>query len=347
MRKPDFNNLLQVLNNKKPERATLFELFLNDRLYRKLADTEVLDRTEPLPDLRIQISAFCNSGYDYATVHGSDFHFPLGEKEQKESHSLNEGGLIKNRQDFIDYPWPDPAEFDYSRLELVKEILPPGMKVIVMGPSGVLENTIALVGYERLCYLLTDDPELATDIFSAVGSRLVEYYALCTEYEAVGAFIANDDWGFKTQTMLAPDDMRKYVFPWHERIVSKIHSSGKPVILHSCGNLEQVMEDIIEKMKFDARHSFEDSILPVEEAYDKWGDRIAILGGIDMDFMCQKTPREIKDRARAMLEKTAEGGGYALGTGNSVPEYVPEENFRALIEAAHSFDYQKQGEESK
>ena len=74
-----------------------------------------------------------------------------------------------------------------------------------------------------------------------------------------------------------------------------------------------------------------DGILPVEEAYDRWGDKIAILGGIDLDFVCRGTPQEIKARCRAMLEKAEKRGGYALGTGNSVPEYMPHENYFAMI----------------
>ena len=36
----------------------------------------------------------------------------------------------------------------------------------------------------------------------------------------------------------------------------------------------------------------------------------------------------------AMLDRSARAGGYALGTGNSVPEYVPDANYFAMISAA-------------
>jgi uroporphyrinogen decarboxylase len=170
------------------------------------------------------------------------------------------------------------------------------------------------------------------DIFDAVGGRLVRYYEICAACDSVGALIVNDDWGFKTATMLSPADLRRYVFVWTKRIVEVIHKAGKPAILHSCGNLEQVMDDIIDDMKFDAKHSFEDIITPVEQAYDKWSDRIAILGGIDMDFMCRSTPDKIRQRCKTILAKTANKGGYALGTGNSVPEYVPFDNYIAMID---------------
>ncbi len=333
-RKPDFENLLKVLKCEAPNRPTLFEFFLNGPLYRKLAGQQSNEEEDSLSMYRTIVQAFHNAGYDYATVQGSDFSFPHGSIKTDKTRSLNDGNIINTRKDFEQYRWPDPADFDYSRLIKLGQDLPEGMKLIVCGPGGVLENAIRLVGYDSLCYMIYEDPELVQDIFDAVGDRLVRYYEICSPIDSVGALISNDDWGFKTQTMLSPADMRRYVFPWHKKIVETIHKAGKPAILHSCGNLEKVMTDIIEDMGYDAKHSYEDTIQPVEEAYECWGDKIAILGGMDLDFVCRATPEDIKNRCHAMLKRAEAHGGYALGTGNSVPEYVPDENYFAMISAA-------------
>jgi uroporphyrinogen decarboxylase len=331
---PDFENLLEVLRGGVPRRSTLFEFFMNGPLYEKLAGKKLGKEGKDwkLGDLNeVIIEAFKNAGYDYVTCHGSEMAFVGGEVEKKATISLNAGGVISDRASFELYRWPEPESFDYSRLRAAEKVLPEGMKLIVFGPGGVLENVISLVGFERLCMLLTDEPSLVKEIFDAVGERLVRYYKICAGFDSVGALICNDDWGFKTSTMLSPQDMRRYVFGWHKKMVEVIHMAGKPAILHSCGNLDEVMEDIIEDMDFDAKHSFEDVILPVEEAYERWGGRIAVLGGIDVDFICRSSVEEIKERCEAMLARTAERGGYALGTGNSVPEYVPDDKYLAMI----------------
>ena len=334
MQEPDFTNLLKVLRRQVPERPVLFELFLNEQLYRKLADERLLSKygLGPwcYPD-HVLISAFKNAGYDYATCYGADITFCPDLPQGGQTISLNAGKVITDQQSLDSCDWPDPDSCDYSRLKDAVDFMPSGMKLIVLGPGGVLENAIALVGFERLCLMLKERPKLAGDVFENIGRRLLRYYQICSAFETVGAFIVNDDWGFKTGTMFSPEDMRRYVFPWHKRIVEVIHQAGKPAILHSCGNLEKVMDDVIDDMKYDAKHSFEDIIEPVEQAYEKYGDRIAILGGIDLDFVCKSTPEQIQKRCRKMLERTGQKGGYALGTGNSVPEYVPEENFFALI----------------
>ncbi len=94
------------------------------------------------------------------------------------------------------------------------------------------------------------------------------------------------------------------------------------------------MDDIIDEIKYDGKHSYQDNILAVEEAYEKWGGRIAILGGMDVDFVSSSAPEAIYRRSAEMLQKTLEKGGYALGTGNSVPEYVQDDNYFAMIAAA-------------
>lgn len=84
--------------------------------------------------------------------------------------------------------------------------------------------------------------------------------------------------------------------------------------------------------RIDGKHSWEDAILPVEEAYETYGDRIAILGGLDMDFLCREPREVITERCRRLLEMSRVKGGYALGTGNSIAPYIPLESFRAIVD---------------
>jgi len=329
----DFNRLLAVLRGGIPDRPCLFEFLLNDRLIRR-----VVPGPEPADDftrLRRQALAFHRLGYDHAVVliPGLSFAEQII-RPQKETYSLNAGSVIRSREEFDRFAWPDPERADYAILDRLAEDLPQGMKLIPYSPNGVLENVIDLVGYEALCHLLMEDRALIEDIFAGVGERLFRYYALAVRHPQVGACIANDDWGFNTSTLLAPEDLRSLVFPWYERIVELVHAEGKPVILHSCGYFEEIMEDIIQDMGFDGRHSYEDQIMPVEDAYEKYHGRIALLGGIDVDFICRSSPEEVHSRALDMLERAADRGGFALGSGNSVPEYVPDANYFALIRAA-------------
>lgn len=337
-RKPDYRQLEKVLRREAPDRPVLLELFLNEHIYATVPEHPSTGGT-PLDHARNMTAAYERLGYDYMSMHINDFRFLSSRRGagNAQTVSLNDGAMITDRASFDAYPWEEPADFGVDLVEAVGRGLPDGMRMILLGPGGVLENVIALTGYDNLCMMLYDDPALVGDIFEQVGTRLCRYYELAAHYPFVTAVFSNDDWGFNTQTMLSPADMRKYVFPWHRKIVDIAHRNGKFALLHSCGRYDEVIEDVITDMKFDGRHSYEDTICPVEKAYEDLCGRIAVLGGIDVDYMTRRSPQEIYGRARAMLERTASRGGYALGTGNSIAPYIPDENYFALIRAAAEY----------
>ncbi|MGE5313759.1 MAG: uroporphyrinogen decarboxylase family protein [Acidobacteriota bacterium] len=336
---PDFSQLACVLEGGVPSRPTLFEYGVNDRLAGRLSGIPEADPSDRLSQFIRQIRAFTHAGYDYTTLSAwrtNTLSFPKGGAEKKASISQNAAPVITDRKSFEAYAWPDADAGDYDIYHDLKRELPDGMKLIASGNGGLLENVVDLAGFENLCFLYMLDEELATDLFEAVGSRLLRFYEIVSSIETVGALIVNDDWGFKNQLMFPPEMLRRWVFPWHKKMVEAIHASGKYAILHSCGRLHDVMEDVIDDLGYDAKHSFEDQIIPVEEFAGTWGARIAIMGGIDVDFLARSTPAEIRRRAIGLLEYQREHGGYALGSGNSIPDYIPDENFLAMVSSVDS-----------
>ena len=94
------------------------------------------------------------------------------------------------------------------------------------------------------------------------------------------------------------------------------------------------MEDIIEDVKIDAKHSFEDTIMPVTEFKKRYGGRMGVLGGFDVDRLCRSTEQEVRDYTRMLLNVCGSDGGYALGSGNSITTYMPMENYLAMLDEA-------------
>jgi len=338
---PDFENLLRVLRREKTSRPVLFEFILNLDYCREFSNYSVQPEPGSLDHFRMVIDAFKNLGYDYAPVYTweSDLlSFAKGHQDSLASRSQNQGAMITDRKSFENFPWPDARSGNYEIYHKLGEHLPDGMKLLGFSNGGVLENATDIVGFENLCMIYLLDPDLTGEIFRNIGERLIEFYSIVASMNEVGACVVNDDWGFKTQTMFPPEMMAEYVFPYTRRIVEVIHSNDKPAILHSCGNLKQVMDVIIDDLKLDGKHSFEDGIYPVEEAFDWWHERIAIMGGIDMDFLARKTPGKVYQRAIKLLEQTSHKGGFALGSGNSIPEFIPMENYMAMLRAASDFN---------
>ncbi len=110
-------------------------------------------------------------------------------------------------------------------------------------------------------------------------------------------------------------------------------------LLHACGNLRTLMDSLINYVQIDGRHSFEDVIEPVTEAKEKYGSQIALLGGIDVGFLCEANEEQVRKRVRETLDICHPGGGYCLGTGNSVVNYMPVENYLTMMDEGRRYSH--------
>ena len=349
---PDFSRILDVLARRPTERPVLFEYAVDSPHIERLAGVPVGTAPKTFEELlSFTARAFAAGGYDYGVIAPRTlgffaFHKPVRERADEDNPLLSHGtigiegrahgGIITDRASFNAYPWPDPDAADWGVFERVVPSIPAGMKLLGAAPGGILENLIMLMGYEELCMALGEEPDLVADIVEALATRTYRYFERILDFDIVGAIFCNDDWGFKTQTFLSPATMRSLIFPWYKKFAALAHERGRPAILHSCGCVDAVWEDIIDEMRFDAKHSYEDAITPPERAYELYGSRIAILGGMDVDFLARAMPEEVAARARRILAQTR-GGGYALGSGNSITGYIPAQNFDAMREAAVSY----------
>jgi uroporphyrinogen decarboxylase len=246
-------------------------------------------------------------------------------------------GLIKSLADFEAYPWPAAAAIDFAAAEAAASGLPEGMGLIGFS-GGVLEWSSNLLGLESMMLLLYDDPDLVRAVVDRVGQTIYEAFRVFCEMPSVFAIWLGDDMGFKTATLLQPQHLRQFILPWHKRYAELAHRTGRLFLLHSCGHVESVMPDLIEDVRIDAKHSFEDVIVPVEQFKQRWGTRVAVLGGVDVDLLSRGTQEAVRRRTSQILEACAPGGGYACGSGNSITNYMPTENYVAMLETIHRFN---------
>ncbi len=249
-----------------------------------------------------------------------------------ESHESEAFAVIKNRQDFEEFNWPDESDpIDFSHFETVSKLLPDGIKIVGGVCGGPFEWVSKMLGIMGMSYLLVDDPDLVGDMFRKMASLHLSANRQLATMDCIGALRQGDDLGFKTSTFLKPEQLRKHVFPIYRGMAEIAHDAGKPFILHSCGNLADVYDDIID-CGVDAKHSYEDIIMPVEDFKKQYGDRITPLGGLDVDFICRHEGDELRRYAREKIEQCFCDGYWALGTGNSLTNYMPVENFITILE---------------
>ena len=337
---PNFDRFLKVvLRQGEPDRVPFAELF---------HDPEIMAAIREPPGPPEDIDSRCawrvgfwrDLGYDYVTQ-GVDIGFPRPELGAADTAALPRDhrgwvdeakGPVSSWEEFDAYPWPQVTPAAFRSLEAVGRRLPAGMKVVPTIPGGPLENLTFLMGFEAFSYALVDRPDLVAAIAERIDETLCKVVENTSSMDFVGAQWLNDDMGFKSGTLVSPEVLRKYIFPTQRRIAEIAHRNGKPVLLHSCGKLDEIMNELIDDIGIDAKHSFEDVITPVWEAKREWGERIGLLGGVDMDVLARGSEEQVRAHTRRCIEECAPGGGWALGSGNTVANYVPVQNFLAMLD---------------
>lgn len=335
---PDYTNIEKSARNIEAERIPLYEHIISDEIMEKVMNKKFRHLNNGNgPDIDEYFRNYCNffkqMGYDTVS-----YECCIG-PAMPGSGSLGGHikGVIQNMSDFQKYPWDEIPDryFDmFSRLfDALRNNMPDGMKAIGGVGNGAFECVQDIVGYEDLCYIEMDDPDLFRMLFEKIGEISTEIWSrFLDKYSDIYCVCRfGDDLGFKNSTLVAPEIIREHIIPQYRKIISKVHSKGKPFLLHSCGNIFSVMEDLIEA-GIDAKHSNEDQIAKFPVWVKRYGDRIGNFGGIDTDAVCQLKKEDMREYITEVFSKCKGRGGFAFGSGNSIPDYVPVEGYLNMVE---------------
>jgi len=338
---PDYNNILDAALNRKPKTLPIYEHFISPFVMEKILGVKFADYEQgDQDDLDVFFVHYCQffKEMTYDTV----------SYEVCVTSILPDGGAlyggkqgpIQTRKDFEQYPWEELPGIYWtlaeSRFDALAKNMPNGMKAIGGVGNGVFEISEDLVGLEHLAYMQVDDPELFNDLYVKIGDLMCQIWLQFLERYADFFVVCRfgDDLGFRSGTLTSPSVIRKNIVPQYERVIQLIKSYNKPFLWHSCGCIFEIMDEMV-SLGINAKHSNEDTIAPFDKWIELYGDKIGLFGGIDVDLLCTRKPDEIieivfEDGKR--FRHTAKG--FALGSGNSIPDYVPIESYLAMIEGA-------------
>lgn len=337
---PDYTNMVAVLANWKPRRLPLYEHIVDPAIMEQILGVRFAACQQgDVNDLQFFFEHYCDffRKMTYDTVS-----FEVTVTDLLPGHGAILGGKpgpIQNRQDFRTYPWNELEQIYWQtadrQFSLLRQILPEGMKAIGGIGNGIFEVSEDLVGMEYLAYMQVDDPELFADLYRRIGDLMVGLWTrFLKNYSDIYAVCRiGDDMGYKSGLLISPTTIRTHIIPPYNRVIDLVHSYGKPFLLHCCGCIFEIMDDMI-ALGIDAKHSNEDQIAPFDRWIELYGNRIGLLGGIDVNLLCLEKPDDIR---RKVLEAgkrfRQKANGYALGSGNSIPDYVPVEGYLAMVEA--------------
>ena len=241
-------------------------------------------------------------------------------------------GAITSWEELEKFDWPLVEEFDFFPFEYLNSHLPDGMGLISSHGGGIFEHITWIMSLEGFCSCLISDPLLVKTVADKLGELMRKFNRHLLDLDRLIALFPGDDMGYNVGTMIAPHHLREFFLPWHRLFAAMAHEKDRPYFLHSCGNVEKIMEDLIEDVKIDGKHSFENNIVPAQDFQAKYGERIAVLGGLDLNILCASPPDEVRGQTRKLVETCGSHGRYAVGSGNSIPSYIPVKNYLAMVD---------------
>jgi len=362
--KPDINNFLRGIKGEiTPAKPLMCEYLIDDALMRPILVNylgrtwiEKSEKTEYMggqmeftkEDIAImnkwldnQIAFWYHMGYDYVRVEVST---PLpavslitkdtatGNEDHNRAWQGMDKGPVQTWEDFEKYPWPEVNDDSFYIHNYICNHLPEGMGFISCHAGGVYEHVSRVMGYAGMCIAILENPDLVFAVTDKIGNTIRKYNDGLLQFDRLTAIFQGDDFGFKTGTLISPDDIRKYFIPWHKIYASQAHNAGRIYLLHSCGKIDDIMDDLVYDVKIDGKHSFQDDIMPIGEYRKKWGNSIALLGGVDVHKLSTYSPEDLRKYVRSIIDDCHSQGRFAIGAGNSITSYVPMNNYLTMID---------------
>lgn len=189
------------------------------------------------------------------------------------------------------------------------------------------------VGTERLLMALIEDPEWCVDMFNHFLD--VDLVLLDMVWDAGYEFDCvnwPDDMGYKHNQFFSLNTYRRLLKPVHKRAIDWAHSKGIKTHLHSCGDINPLIPELIE-IGLDVLNPLEvkAGMDPVE-IKKKYGKDLVLHGGINA--VLWDDIDAIEAEMRKVVPAMKESGGYIFSSDHSVPDSVSLENFRYITNLA-------------
>ena len=233
------------------------------------------------------------------------------------------------------FPFPNPSDFliDNWKQDLQKKIEANPDKFIVTGLGyGMFVRTWTLRGFEGALTDAAIEPAFYEELMDKICNL---HLALIEELVTlpVDGIMLDGDWGDQRGIMLGPERWRRLIKPYLAKLYNRIHKAGKYTLNHSCGNVSDVIPDLIE-IGLDVLQSIQPEAMNPYELKKQFGRDITFWGGLgSQQTIPFGTPQEIRQEVIRLCGEMATGGGYILGPAKGLQPETPTENAAAVVEA--------------
>ncbi len=331
-----------VLNGGIPDRVPYFDFIMSRRFLKYITGTEpaVYRSDEIVPGcikagidaVWIPVKGFM--GCEYGAGEADHYNDEFGTSFIRTSVSWPVNAPVKHvmtePEDVRNYKFP---EVGTGRVDdIIQAVrLAKGEIAVFAGIQGPLRTAWFLLGFENLCYILSDEPECLAGLFQ--GS--VDFFKKTMDQlvgTGIDGIFVSEDMGFATGPFFSAEIFRKYIFPFQKEMMEHAKKLGFNVILHSDGNLNEILDDLM-AMHYSAYHPFErKAAMDIFAVREKYPDTV-LFGNIDSKVTLAEGDMDVIRRdVVECISKLGTRGRYILSSDHSINDGIDPDTIIKLVE---------------
>ena len=232
------------------------------------------------------------------------------------------------------YEFPDPLDRWFFE-DIPEKILryEDCFRVFKIGFS-LYERAWTLRGMENLMMDFLDHPDFVRELLSSIADYNIAQVTEALRYD-IDAVYFGDDWGQQTGLQMGLRIWREFIRPELKRMYSVVREAGKYVMIHSCGKVDELFDDLIE-IGLNCFNPFQPEVMDVFDLVKRYRGRLAFHGGLSTQrTLPYGSIEDVKGETARLLE-AGKDGGYIFAPAHAVEGDVPLENMLAFTEMLHA-----------
>jgi uroporphyrinogen decarboxylase len=232
------------------------------------------------------------------------------------------------------YQFPDPLDPRFfADIPAKIEAYGDRFRVFRLGFS-LYERAWTLRGWENLMIDFHAHPGFVHELLHTIADYDIAQINKALEYD-IDALYLGDDWGMQRGLQMGPKVWHEFIYPVLGRMYSVVRDAGKYVMIHSCGDVDELFDDLID-IGLNCFNPFQPEVMDVESLVGRYRGKLAFHGGLSTQrTLPYGSPEDVRRETERLLELGREGG-YIFAPAHDVEGDVPLENMLAFIEVVQN-----------